>query len=177
MTSRTGPQPTAAEATIDGVVAGRFRQAMGRFLTGVAVVTSCGPDGPHGTTVSSLASVSLEPPMLLVCLAHTSRGARAIGATGVFTVNVLGRDQSELASWFASSRRPLGAAGFAGVRHRIGAKGVPVLEGAVVHLECRVAQEVAAGDHSVFIGEVTGIGFAERADPLVYHQGQFLSLR
>ncbi|MEU5955056.1 flavin reductase family protein [Streptomyces sp. NPDC047525] len=178
MTSRTSPQPSATDtAPGDDVVAGQFRQAMGRFLTGVAVVTSSGPEGPHGTTVSSLASVSLEPPMLLVCLGHTSRGARTIGSTGAFTVNVLGQDQSELAGWFASSRRPLGSAGFAGVPHRIGSSGAPVLDGAVVHLDCRVAQEVSAGDHSIFIADVTGIGFTERADPLAYHQGQFLSLR
>ncbi|MFE4259755.1 flavin reductase family protein [Streptomyces sp. NPDC056883] len=135
------------------------------------------PPFPPGTTVSSLASVSLDPPMLLVCLSHTSRGARTIGSTGEFTVNVLGREQSELAGWFASSRRPLGSAGFAGVPHRIGDTGIPVLDGAVAHLDCRVAQEVSAGDHSIFIGEVTGIGCAEPADPLAYHQGQFLSLR
>ncbi|MFF2654252.1 flavin reductase family protein [Streptomyces sp. NPDC058045] len=177
MTSPTSPQPAAAGTAVgDGVVAGQFRQAMGRFLTGVAVVTSCGPDGPHGTTVSSLASVSLEPPMLLFCLAHNSHSARTIGSTGVFTVNVLGRGQSELAGWFASSRRPLGSAGFAGVPHRVGATGAPMLDGAVVHLDCRVAQEVLAGDHSVFIGEVTGITFADSADPLAYHQGRLLSL-
>lgn len=183
MTSR---QPTAVEAepaggvipgVVAGVVAGQFRQAMGRFLTGVAVVTSCGPDGPHGTTVSSLASVSLDPPMLLVCLSRRSRGAEVVCGAGTFIVNVLGQDQSELAGWFATPGRPRGAASFAGVEHRTGSSGAPVLAGAVTHLECRVAQEVLAGDHTIFIGEVTDVGFADRTDPLAYHQGQFLTLR
>lgn len=167
MTSRT--------ATL--VEAGEFRQAMGRFLTGVTVVTSYGPDGPYGTTVSSLTSVSLDPPMLLVCLGHSSNVAQVIAASGVFTVNVLGREQSGLASRFAASDRPRGAAGFAGVPHRTGDAGTPVLEGALTHLDCRVAQQITAGDHTVFIGEVTGIGCAPHTDPLAYHQGKFLSLR
>ncbi|MEO3973659.1 flavin reductase family protein [Streptomyces sp. CAU 1734] len=174
MTSR---QPSVAEADpVRGVAAAEFRQAMGRFLTGVAVVTSCGPEGPHGTTVSSLASVSLEPPMLLICLGRLSSGAEVIRRAGTFTVNILGREQSELAGWFATTGRPRGAAGFAGVAHRTGGHGAPVLTGAVAHLECRVVQDVHAGDHIIFIGEVGRIGCAEAADPLAYHQGRFLTL-
>ncbi|WP_156725850.1 flavin reductase family protein [Streptomyces apocyni] len=154
-----------------------FRQAMGRFVTGVAVVTSYGPGGPYGTTVSSLTSVSLEPPMLLICLGHGSQVAEVIDACGVFTVNVLGREQSSLASRFAASDRPRGAAGFAGVPHRVGAAGTPVLDGAVTHLDCWVAQRVTAGDHTVFIGEVTDIGCSPDTDPLAYHQGKLLGLR
>ncbi|RST14340.1 flavin reductase [Streptomyces sp. WAC05374] len=164
------PAPVAEVGT------GRFRQAMGRFLTGVAVVTSSGPQGPHGTTISSLASVSLDPPMLLVCLSRHSYGAEVIRSSGTFTVNVLGRDQSELAGWFATPGRPRGAAGFAGVAHRTGSTGAPVLDGAVSHLDCRVAQRVVAGDHTIFIGEVAEVGLAASADPLAYHQGQFLHL-
>ncbi|MGW7467746.1 flavin reductase, partial [Streptomyces xantholiticus] len=82
MTSRTSPQPSATDtAPGGGVVTGQFRQAMGRFLTGVAVVTSCGPDGPHRTTVSTQATLSLEPPMLRLFVSRAARGARTIGST------------------------------------------------------------------------------------------------
>ncbi|MFI6641832.1 flavin reductase family protein [Streptomyces sp. NPDC050504] len=167
MTSRTATLVEAAE----------FRRAMGRFLTGVTVVTSYGPEGPYGTTVSSVTSVSLDPPMLLVCLGNRSHVSQVIGATGVFTVNVLGQEQAGLASRFAASDRPRGAAGFAGVPHRTGDAGTPVLHGAHTHLDCRVTQQITAGDHTVFIGEVTGTGCAPHTEPLGYHQGKFLSLR
>ncbi|WP_455361657.1 flavin reductase family protein [Streptomyces sp. SYSU K21746] len=174
--------PVAAVASVAGaegdagLSAGRFRQAMGRFLTGIAVVTSCDADGPHGTTVSSLASVSLDPPMLLVCLSRRSYGAEVIRTAGTFTVNVLGRDQSELAGWFATPGRPRGAAGFADVAYRTGSTGAPVLAGALTHLDCRVAQQIPAGDHTIFVGEVADVGLADSTDPLAYHQGQFLLL-
>ncbi|MFG2293840.1 flavin reductase family protein [Streptomyces sp. NPDC048603] len=180
----TSPQRTFASASALAeaedpaqAAARRFRQAMGRFLTGVAVVTACGPDGPHGTTVSSLASVSLTPPMLLVCLSRESYGAEVIARSGTFTVNVLGSNQSELAGWFATSGRPRGAEGFTGVPHRSGSTGGPVLTGALTHLDCRVDQVIPAGDHVVVIGEVGDIGIAEETDPLAYHQGQFQRLR
>ncbi|MBH5338407.1 flavin reductase family protein [Streptomyces pactum] len=179
MTARTTAAPPTAPDTAPTaapvVTAGEFRQAMGRFLTGVTVVTAYGPEGPYGTTVSSLASVSLDPPMLLICLGHRSRTARVIGERGLFTVNVLGRDQSALAARFAAPDRPRGHAGFAAVPHRLGPAGTPVLDGTLAHLDCRVTQRVVAGDHTVVIGEVTGTGCADGAGPLAHHRGKLLT--
>ena len=148
---------------------GVFRDVIGHFATGVAVITAQEDGVPYGVTVSALSSLSLEPPMLLVCLNKTSRTQGAIERCGVFGVSVLGERQGGLAVRFASDRDDK----FEDVILAAGACcGAPMISGALAHLECRVVEEAIGGTHTVFIAAVER---AERFDgtPLAYYRGRF----
>jgi flavin reductase (DIM6/NTAB) family NADH-FMN oxidoreductase RutF len=148
-----------------------FRDVIGHFATGVSVITARVDGADFGVTVSAVCSVSLEPPMLLVCLNRSSRTQGAVARAGSFGMNVLGRDQSELARTFASTRDDK----FDGLGISYGSLGHPLLAGALAHVECSVAEQATGGTHTIFIAEVT---HAERFDgePLLYFRGQFGSL-
>jgi flavin reductase (DIM6/NTAB) family NADH-FMN oxidoreductase RutF len=155
------------------VSASEFRQAIGHFATGVAVVTSIGDDGePVGTTASAVTSVSLDPPLLLVCLDRTSLTLRAIRSHGAFAVNVLAAPQQHLSVNFA--RRGLAAA-WDGVRHRPGPTGSPRLHGVLAVLECAVDNRLPGGDHEIVVGRVRDVEISDvRAAPLLYWRGSYL---
>jgi flavin reductase (DIM6/NTAB) family NADH-FMN oxidoreductase RutF len=145
-----------------------FRDVIGRFATGVTVLTTRVEERDFGTTASAVSSLSLEPAMLLVCLNETSETRAAIVDAGVFAVNILGEEQGELARRFASKSPTK----FDGVTIREGASGLPLLEGALAHVECRVSTTAVGGTHTVFLAEVTR---AEARDglPLTYFRGRF----
>src|SRR5205085_9346517 len=117
-----------------------FREVVGHFTTGVAVITTRDGDERFGVTASAVSSLSMEPPMLLVCLNRRLPTRDALLEAGTFAVNILGEDQHELAMQFAT-RSP---DKFAGVGVRDGAAGVPLLDDALAHLECTVAEHVDA---------------------------------
>ena len=152
-----------------------FRHAVGHFATGVAVVTSVGPDGePVGTTANAVSSVSLDPPLILVCFDRSSLTLEAIHSHRAFVVNVLSAPQQELSYNFA--RRGLAAA-WEGVEHRPGPTGSPRLEGTLAALECTVEHSLPGGDHEIIVGRVR---YAETsgdgASPLLFWRGSYLSL-
>lgn len=152
----------------------RYREAIAHFATGVAVVTVTGADGElHGMTANAVSSVSLSPVLLLVCIAHDLPTHTAVREAGGFNVNLLRADQRHLADQFA---RPA-ADKFVGV-DLVPGRDMPVLAEALAQFECRLYQEVAAGDHSIFIGEVgrcdTHRGPAP--DPLLYFRSGFYGL-
>lgn len=151
-----------------------LRRAMGHFATGVTVVTAHDHAGVRfGTTANSVTSLSLEPPLLLVCLMHGSETLRAITATRAFTVNILRDDQRHLSDRFAKAAHP---ETWEGVEHRTGAHG-PVLEGAIGTLECTADTLVAAGDHTIVIGHVRAAEHPdEHVPPLVYYRGGYTAL-
>jgi flavin reductase len=172
----TGAQLTVLPAGAAAVATGRtesdgFRRALRACPTGVTIVTSAG-DETCGVTVSAFTSVSLDPPLVLVCLNAASATAAAIGRNGVFAVNVLGAAQEPLARRFASPARPRGAAAFAGVPHSSGATGAPLLDDVACWLDCRLTDIHAAGDHLVVIGEVLAFAGDAGRDPLVFHAGR-----
>lgn len=147
-----------------------LRRAMGRFPTGVAVVTTFGSGGtPHGMTVNSLTSVSLEPPLLLVCLTVGARSTRAVVEDSrIFTINLLSVRQEQIAKRFA--RR--GADHFEGLPVTCGRHRVPVVPNALAHLECDVERDLVAGDHVIVVGRVRAV--CERpGEPLAFHGGKF----
>ena len=145
-----------------------MRRTMGLFATGVAVVTTSAQGVPHGMTVNSLTSVSLDPPLLLVCLTVGARSTAAVSEAGRFAVNVLSARQEHLALRFA--RR--GEDHFAGLEVTRGHHRVPVIPDAFAHLECDVDRELVAGDHLVVIGRV--VRTCERAgEPLGFLGGRF----
>lgn len=159
-----------------GFTTQQFRQVMSRFVTGVTVVTVRGESGPHGATVNSFSSLSLDPALVLVCLLTRSRTSRALVASGSFAVNILGHTQQDVGRWFASTQRPLGEPGFAGIPYRPGATGSPLLEGCVAHIDCSLSGTVPAGDHTIFIGRVLDLGADADEHPLAFHRGRFLPL-
>ena len=145
-----------------------MRRTMGRFATGVAIVTTFADGEPHGMTVNSLTSVSLDPPLLLVCLAHDARSADAVTAKGRFVVNVLSRRQQAVALRFAEK----GGDHFAGLALEYGHHAVPVIPKALAHLECDVERTVDAGDHVIVFGAVLDVCVRE-GDPLGFYGGKF----
>jgi 4-nitrophenol 2-monooxygenase / 4-nitrocatechol 4-monooxygenase, reductase component len=145
-----------------------FREVMGHFTSGVTVITTVDGDEPLGTTASAVASLSLEPPMLLVCLNRDSVTGQGIVRSGAFGVNILQVGQEELARHFARKEEHK----FTDVPYAPGAFGQPLLGDALAHLECRVTEEVTAGTHSVFLAEVETAG-AGAGTPLAYFRGRF----
>ena len=162
-------------ATTADVTAAEFRHAMGHFATGVTVVTSIGADGqPVGTTANAVSSLSLDPPLVLVCFDRSSQTLEAVLAHGAFAVNVLGARQQHLSANFA--RRGLAAA-WDGIRHRRGRTGSPRLEGVIATLECTVEHRLDGGDHEIIVGRVREVETSgDDAAPLVFWRGSYASL-
>lgn len=144
-----------------------LRDALGRFATGVTVVTTEGPDGPLGITANSFASVSLDPPLVLWSPARKSRRFPAFEAAAHFAVHVLSSAQRPLAERFSGSEQ-----GFEGLEAGRGIGGVPLLPGCTARFECRHAAGYDGGDHLIVVGEVLRI---EQADlpPLVFWRGGY----
>ncbi len=149
-----------------------LRRVMGHFATGVTVITTRDIDGkPYGLTANSLCSVSLDPPLLLVCVDKRAESHPAFERSGVFAVNILGLGHEELSRRFAVS----GGDKFVDVGHRSGSSGAPLLDGALGFVECRIVAVHEAGDHTIFIGEVEHLE-AEGGDPLVFFRGKYRRL-
>ena len=148
-----------------------FRHAIGRFLTGVTVVTTLHEGAYHGITASAVASLSLDPPTLIVCLNKRSATRAAVAAAGRFVVNVLAADQASLAAHFASKL----PGKFLSIEADLKWNGLPCLPGAIATLECLVANEVDGGTHSIFIGRVEAATTMPGAT-LGYFRGQFAQL-
>jgi len=145
-----------------------FREVISHFASGVTVITALHDGRPYGTTASAVASLSLEPPMLLVCMNKQSETGRAVAQSKRFGVNILGANQVDLAERFAQK----GGDKFAGVRVTPGQWGEPLFEEALATLECRVAEETTGGTHYVFLAEVES-GAARGGAPLAYFKGEF----
>lgn len=145
-----------------------LRRTMGRFATGVAVVTTNLDGESHGMTVNSLTSVSLDPPMLLVCFTKGARTTECVRESGWFAVNILGARQEAVSNTFA--RR--GEDHFEGLDLPEHASGVPLIPGALAHVVCRVGQVVPGGDHEVVFGLVEDV-FEREGSPLLFFGGTY----
>lgn len=155
---------------------GAFRQAMSRFATGVTVVTTSVEGRLYGITVNAFCSVSLEPPLVLVCIDRLSRSCQLIAESGVFAVNVLAWEQQFVADRFAA-RAPLVDTAFTGAPYRLGVTGAPILSEATAWTDCRVSQTVNAGDHDIYVGSIEAVGIQEEGEPLLLYRGRFERLR
>jgi flavin reductase (DIM6/NTAB) family NADH-FMN oxidoreductase RutF len=166
---------TAASRAAAGITPAEFRHAVGHFATGVAVVTSVGADGePVGTTASAVSSLSLDPPLVLVCFDRSSLTLAAIRSHRAFVVNVLAAPQQHLSAKFA--RRGFAAA-WEGVRHRPGVTGSPRLADVLAALECTVEYQLPGGDHEIIVGRVQQAETAgDDAEPLLYWRGGYTAL-
>jgi 3-hydroxy-9,10-secoandrosta-1,3,5(10)-triene-9,17-dione monooxygenase reductase component len=150
-----------------------YRDTIGLFATGVTIVTATGPDGPAGMTTNAVASLSLDPLLLLVCFDRGSRTLDVVRASRRFAVNVLRDGDRELAAVFASKR--VGREKFESVTHSE-AHGVPVLDTALAWIACEVRELLPGGDHVIGIGEVIGMGREGDGDPLVYFRGRYATI-
>jgi flavin reductase (DIM6/NTAB) family NADH-FMN oxidoreductase RutF len=152
--------------------ANELRRVLGHFPTGVSVITTQDKLGaPHGLTVNALTSVSLAPPLLLICIDKKSDTYPCFEESRVFTVNILADDQEPLSRKFAVS----GGDKFESVSYRVGANGAPILDGALAYLECRVTAAYDGGDHTIYVGAI------ERAEtgsgrPLLFYRGSYFTL-
>lgn len=149
-----------------------FRKVLGHFASGVTIITTTDGDGrPTGLTASAFTSVSLEPPLILVCVAHKSQSYPAMLERGRFAVNFLRREQEDVSRRFATSRLDK----FDGVPHRMCELGVPILTEALAHVACVTVNKHVEGDHTVFIGRIEECGTADGM-PLLYYRGKYDSL-
>jgi len=150
-----------------------FRHALGRFASGVTVVTTKDADGRlHGITVSAFCSVSLEPPLILVCIEKNTGSHYAFEQSDSFVVNILREDQQYISDRFASYLSDK----FAETKYYLGIDDLPVLEDVLANLECRLVTSHANGDHTIFVGQI------ERATvnddkPLIYWHSNYRNLR
>ncbi|MFI8964608.1 flavin reductase family protein [Streptomyces sp. NPDC053493] len=171
--STTDPGTTGPGTVVPGITAAGavdpagIKEALARYCTGVAVVTALDPaDGrPVGMAVQSFSSVSLDPPLVCFCPAHTSTTWPRIRAAGAFAVNVLAADQEELCRRFAVT----GGDKFAGTAWRPGADGAPLIEGALATVECALTDVLDGGDHAITLGRVTALtAHRPETGPLLY---------
>lgn len=151
----------------------RFRGALGRFATGVTVVTGLMPDGtPTGVTVNAFTSVSLRPPLVLISLANTTTCLDAFIKGDRFAINVLGEDQRRLSLAFATRRKNK----FKNLGYETWDSGCPILPGCLANLECTRVTVHQGGDHVVVIGEVDRMEHSEGGNPLLYYRGFYARL-
>jgi flavin reductase (DIM6/NTAB) family NADH-FMN oxidoreductase RutF len=150
----------------------RFRSVVGRFASGVTIVTTRDEAGvDHGMTVSAFCSLSLEPPLVLVCIERIAEMHDVLVSASDFAVNILASGQESVSRRFAERM----ADRFDGIGFGRGLSGAPLLHGTLAHVECRVKKRLNGGDHSIFIGEV--IDAEARFDrPLLYYRGGYAQL-
>ena len=148
-----------------------FKRAMSQFASGVTVVTTEHQGQLYGMTVASFASLSLNPPLVLICVGRNMHTHDAIAGSKRFGVSILGQDQQHLSNHFASKLDDK----FQGIDYRLGSSGVPLLDGAICTLECAVKEPLPGGDHSIFVGSVEAAATDERA-PLVYFRSGYREL-
>jgi flavin reductase (DIM6/NTAB) family NADH-FMN oxidoreductase RutF len=153
-----------------------FRQVAGSFASGVTVITTGSEGSFHGMTASAFTSLSIDPTLVLVCVDKKAETLPALQAAGRFNVNILAADQEHLSRTFASKDSPH-AHGLAGIDYKLGELGLPLLDGALAFLECRVTEEIEGGDHVIVIGEVENAGVGEIEDPLLYFRGRYRTAR
>jgi flavin reductase (DIM6/NTAB) family NADH-FMN oxidoreductase RutF len=143
----------------------RFRQAMGHFASGVTVVTTAHDGQLYGMTVSSFSSLSLKPPLILICVEQNLTTHTAVAESGQFAVNILDRRQEHLSRRFATHENDK----FMSVAWRSSRLGLPVLEGALTIIECRLHNTFPGGDHTIFVGEVLDAEI-NHGSPLLYYR-------
>ena len=149
-----------------------FRKGLSRFASGVTVVTCKGESGCQGLTVSAFSSLSLDPPLVLICVHSSSSVHDGLKEGRFFAVNILAEDQEPISRVFAS-RIP---DRFNGVSFRDGQTGAPLIEGALAFIECRVVHEYPGGDHTILVGQVESSVMRE-GKPLLYFGGDYAQLR
>ncbi len=154
-----------------------FRDVMGRFATGVSVMTTAHDGTQHGMTANAVASVSLDPLLALVCVERDKAMRDLVEASGVFALCFLHEDDEGLAVHFADPYRPRGVEQFRAIQHHTAVTGAPILDDAIGYVDCRVHDLHPAGDHEIVVGRVLGLGLGDPAEPLLFFRGAYRTLR
>jgi flavin reductase (DIM6/NTAB) family NADH-FMN oxidoreductase RutF len=165
------PNWTAGTIPLDKTDMQKLRNCLGRFATGVMVVTCNGSEGPCGITANSFSSVSLEPPLILWNIAKVAHSLEAYLAAKHFAINILAADQGSLSHHFAQSDHTA----FDGVPYEMSGNGVPLLPGTLACIECRTHAIHDCGDHHIIIGEIQQYRY-DHADPLLFYAGEYARL-
>jgi 3-hydroxy-9,10-secoandrosta-1,3,5(10)-triene-9,17-dione monooxygenase reductase component len=162
----------ALEGAVPLLDTANLRRALGSFPTGVTIVTTLDEAGAlQGLTANAFSAVSLEPPLVLVCVGHNSRSYKSFVRAGRFAIHILSEDQAEIATHFA---RP-GSVRGAEVSWHLNQRGLPILDRYVTLIECALHAEHHGGDHAILLGRVEGISHGPQdARPLLYHRGRLL---
>jgi 3-hydroxy-9,10-secoandrosta-1,3,5(10)-triene-9,17-dione monooxygenase reductase component len=147
----------------------QFRSVLGQFATGVTIITAMDGDEPVGMAANSFTSLSLDPPLILFCVAHTSSTWPRIEGAGTFAVNILGEEHEQLSNLFAQK----GADRFSNTPWHIGVSGAPVLDDAIAYLDCQFEAEHLGGDHKISVGRVIDLDMREGARPLLFYRGGY----
>lgn len=148
------------------------RKIMGRFATGVTVVTTS-KEGRHGgLTANAICSLSLDPPLVMVAVDKRAGSHAELLAHQCFAVNILASDQEEISQRFAKS----GPKDFSGLKWKAAVTGAPILEGTLGYVDCRLHEVLHGGDHDIFVGEIVAGEFSEGGQPLLYFSGKYRKL-
>lgn len=149
-----------------------FKKVMSRFVTGITIVTCGNKEEPHGLTVNSFNSVSLEPSLILFSIRNNSSSLPVIEKTGKFVVNILSNEQEHLSNFFASklsNRKEI-------LKDHFTIDGVPFIKEALGHVICQVENIFPGGDHKIIVGKVEKLNYQENLAPLIYYSGKYRSL-
>jgi flavin reductase (DIM6/NTAB) family NADH-FMN oxidoreductase RutF len=152
-----------------------FRNIMGHFATGVTVITTTVGEKLHGMTANAVASLSLDPVMVLICVDKDTHTHVLLDEGRVFAVNILTEHQEAVSQVFAKKAEPE-TGSLRGHKFRRGSTGAPILEGCLAYLECRVKGVLEGGDHSIFLGEVVDQAIVNDASPLLFYRGRYHGL-
>jgi len=153
-----------------------FRNTLGRFATGVVVMTSGPPGMEYGMTCQSFSSLSLDPPLVLVCVDNNAGILPILDETGAFTVNVLSDQQTELSGFFSTSKRPAPPHQFDDVTHTPGETGTARLAGATTVFDCTLHAVLDGGDHRIVVGKVEAFTETSPDDPILFFAGAYRTL-
>jgi len=170
------PPAGATVAPMTGEQQRWLRSMMARFATGVTVITA--RHGPllAGMTANAIASVSINPPLMLASINRSSETHVAVVGSSAFAINVLADGQEEIADCFAQATTAAKLQRFCDAPWREAETGSPVLEGAIAYFDCRLIATHPGGDHSIFVGEIVAAGFEEAAEPLIWYGSRYRRL-
>ncbi|MFQ5602330.1 MAG: flavin reductase family protein [bacterium] len=152
-----------------------FRNALSRFATGVTIVTLEHENEYHGLTVNSFTSVSLNPPLILICIQRNGKSHALFRLNQRFVVNILSQEQRDLASQFADSDLH-GWQRFHDLKFNMSQEGIPIIADSLAYLECQIVKQYEGGDHTIFLGEVNGAWSANNKKPLLFFESQFAQI-
>lgn len=161
---------------MDDAESSRLRSMMGRFATGVTVVAA--RHGPllAGMTANGIASISIDPPLMMASIGQQSETHRAMVGSHAFAVSVLAEDQQALAECFAQPTTAVKLTRFCDAEWHEAETGSPILEGAIAYFDCRLIERHAGGDHTIFVGEIVAAGYREDAAPLLWFGSRYRRL-
>jgi len=154
-----------------------LRRVLGHFATGVTIVTSRIGSRTHGITVNSFTSVSLNPPIVLICIDNRAESYHFLPEAGTFAVSVLSERQSQISDYFARRLAPNPDDELAEIPYHDGVTGCPLIDGAIAYVECRMAGTHDVGDHAIFLAEVVVATLADESPPLLFFRGGYPRLR